>query len=148
MFELYKGSLNVPLLYAKWYEAYKGANLGAFVSFCGIVRAEDMLEGLSFDIYENLLRSWFSTWQERVEEEGVKLCFAHSIGDVGVHESSYLAGVFSKQRKLGLALINDFVEDFKANAPIWKYDLLKGQRIYAKDRSIKLLGAGLLSDKG
>ncbi|KGI56072.1 molybdenum cofactor biosynthesis protein MoaE [Campylobacter sp. MIT 97-5078] len=148
MFELCKGSLKVPLLYTKWYEAYKDANLGAFVSFCGIVRAEDELEGLSFDICENLLRSWFITWQEKVEKEGVKLCFAHSIGDVKVHESSYLAGVFSKQRKLGLTLINEFVEDFKANAPIWKYDLLKGQRIYAKDRSIKLLGAGLLSDKG
>ena len=41
--------------------------------------------------------------------------------------------------------INDFVEDFKANAPIWKYDLKNAQRIYAKDRSQAINGAGILS---
>ncbi|MGI7822703.1 molybdenum cofactor biosynthesis protein MoaE, partial [Campylobacter coli] len=91
-----------------------------------------------------LLKKWFDEWQKRVKEEGVILLFAHSIGDVKTHESSYLAGVLSKQRKLGLKLINEFVEDFKASAPIWKYDVINKQRIYAKERSSKLCGAGLL----
>lgn len=81
---------------------------------------------------------------KRVENDGVILLFAHSIGDVKIHESSYLAGILSKQRKLGLKLINEFVEDFKASAPIWKYDVINKQRIYAKERSSKLCGAGLL----
>lgn len=50
----------------------------------------------------------------------------------------------SKQRKLGLKLLNEFVEDFKASAPIWKYDVINKERIYAKERSTKLCGAGLL----
>ena len=49
------------------------------------------------------------------------------------------------KRKVALSLINDFVEDFKANAPIWKYDLKNAQRIYAKDRSQAINGAGILS---
>jgi len=52
-----------------------------------------------------------------------------------VHTSSYISAVFSPQRKVALALINDFVEDFKANAPIWKYDVKDGKRIYAQERS-------------
>ncbi|EAL4060377.1 molybdenum cofactor biosynthesis protein MoaE, partial [Campylobacter jejuni] len=76
--------------------------------------------------------------------DGISLLFAHSIGDVAVHESSYFAGILSKQRKLGLKLLNEFVEDFKASAPIWKYDVINKERIYAKERSTKLCGAGLL----
>jgi molybdopterin synthase catalytic subunit len=46
---------------------------------------------------------------------------------------------------VALELIDDFVEDFKANAPIWKYDVRDGERIYAEDRSTPMEGAGILS---
>ncbi|EDO8878001.1 molybdenum cofactor biosynthesis protein MoaE [Campylobacter coli] len=143
-FVLTNNALDIPQIYAKWYEFAKDKNCGALLTFCGIVREEGGIEALSFDIYEPLLKKWFDEWQKRVKEEGVILLFAHSIGDVKAHESSYLAGVLSKQRKLGLKLINEFVEDFKASAPIWKYDVINKQRIYAKERSSKLCGAGLL----
>lgn len=143
-FILVNGALEIPQIYAKWYEFAKNKNCGALLTFCGIVRAENGIEALSFDIYEPLLKNWLDEWQKRVENDGVILLFAHSIGDVKIHESSYLAGILSKQRKLGLKLINEFVEDFKASAPIWKYDVINKQRIYAKERSSKLCGAGLL----
>ena len=73
------------------------------------------------------------------------MLFAHSKGDVPVHTSSYVAGVVSPQRKVALRLINEFVEDFKANAPIWKYDVINSERIYAKERSQAINGAGLLA---
>ena len=41
-------------------------------------------------------------------------------------------------------MIDLFVEDFKAQAPIWKYDLKDGERIYAKERSTPIVGSGLL----
>jgi len=44
-----------------------------------------------------------------------------------------------------LELIDEFVEDFKANAPIWKYDVKEGKRIYAAERSTPMNGSGLLS---
>jgi len=69
---------------------------------------------------------------------------AHSKGDVLVGESSYVSAVFSPKRKVALKLINEFVEDFKANAPIWKYDLIDGKRVYALDRSTPITGSGIL----
>ena len=72
---------------------------------------------------------------------------AHSRGDVPIHTSSYMSAVFSPKRRVALELIDEFVEDFKANAPIWKYDIIDGKRVYADDRSTPMGGAGLLSKK-
>ena len=111
----------------------------------GIVREEGGISALSFDIYEPILKKWLDAWQERAKKENAYVLFAHSKGDVPVHTSSYVAGVVSPQRKVALRLINEFVEDFKANAPIWKYDVINGERIYAKERSQAINGAGLLA---
>lgn len=70
---------------------------------------------------------------------------AHSIGDVPNHESSFAAAILSPKRRVALEMIEQFVEDFKANAPIWKYDLKEGERIYARARSHKIEGSGLLA---
>jgi molybdopterin synthase catalytic subunit len=56
-----------------------------------------------------------------------------------------VCAVLSPKRRVALELIDTFVENFKANAPIWKYDLRKSERIFAKDRSHVLDGAGILS---
>ncbi|MSN95855.1 molybdenum cofactor biosynthesis protein MoaE [Campylobacter sp. FMV-PI01] len=141
--EIYQNHLNTSEIYARWYNEIKDKNLGAFITFTGIVR-DDGVDGLSFDIHKPLLQKWFNGWIEKTSKNGVKLFFAHSIGDVLINQSSYVTAVASKQRKLALNLINEFVEDFKANAPIWKYDLKDGKRIYAKERSQALKGAGLL----
>jgi molybdopterin synthase catalytic subunit len=111
----------------------------------GTIRAEDGIEALSFDIYEPVLKGWFEAWQERAAKRGAVVKMAHSIGDVPVHTSSYVSAVFSPKRRVALELIDEFVEDFKANAPIWKYDVKDGKRIYAADRSTPMDGAGLLS---
>jgi len=103
------------------------------------------IDDVSFDIYEPILKKWLDAWQERAKKENAYVLFAHSKGDVPVHTSSYVAGVVSPQRKVALRLINEFVEDFKANAPIWKYDVINGERIYAKERSQAINGAGLLA---
>jgi len=63
---------------------------------------------------------------------------------VPLHTSSYISAVFSPKRRVALELIDAFVEDFKANAPIWKYDIKGGERIYAEARSTPMEGAGLL----
>ena len=145
MLELHDGSLDVVEITSRWYKAVKDKNFGALIPFIGIVRDEKGIDGLSFDVYEPILKNWFNAWQEKAKKEGVMLYMAHSRGDVLNHTSSYISAVVSPQRKVGLRLINDFVEDFKANAPIWKYDLIGGKRVYARERSQALSGAGLLS---
>jgi len=144
MLEIHEGSLNVEEITNRWYKLIKDKNYGAFIPFIGIVRDENGISGLSFDIYEPILKKWFDKWQEKAKKENALLLMAHSSGDVANHTSSYISAVVSPQRKVALKLINDFVEDFKANAPIWKYDLINGKRVYAKDRSMKIKGAGLL----
>ena len=144
--ELYRGPLNVKEIFGRWYDAEAESNYGAFIPFVGTIRAEDGIDALSFDIYEPVLKQWFDAWQSKAQERGAKVRMAHSVGDVPVHSSSYIAAVFSPRRRVALELIEEFVEDFKANAPIWKYDVIEGKRIYAEDRSTPMEGAGVLAD--
>jgi len=130
--ELFKGGLDVEEIFSKWYKLKWG---GMLLTFVGIVRDDGGIEGLSFDIYEPMLEKWFSKWSDKV-------LMAHSIGDVLVGETSFMCGVYSKHREF--KLVEEFVEDFKANAPIWKYDLIEGKRIFAKDRSKTLPNSGIL----
>ncbi len=146
MLELYDSALNVPEILSRWYGDEAQSNYGAYIPFVGTVRDEEGIEGLSFDIYEPILERWFSAWQARAKAEGAVVKMAHSRGDVMVHESSYIAAVFSPKRRTALELIDTFVEDFKASAPIWKYDLKNGVRIYAKERSTPIAGSGLLGE--
>jgi molybdopterin synthase catalytic subunit len=142
--ELYNGSLNTKEIFGRWLDEHQNSNYGAYIPFIGIVRAENGISALSFDIYEPLLKVWFNKWVEIAKERGAIIKMAHSIGDVEIHTSSYISAVFSPQRKVALTLINEFVEDFKINAPIWKYDIINGKRIYADSRSKPMNNAGLL----
>ncbi len=144
MLELYNGPLEVEAILARWYREEANSNYGAYIPFIGTVREEGGIEALSFDIYEPILKSWFDAWQKKAEERGATLKMAHSIGDVPVHTSSYIAAVFSPKRRVALEMIDEFVEDFKASAPIWKYDIVGGKRVYAADRSTPMPGSGLL----
>jgi molybdopterin synthase catalytic subunit len=143
--QLFEGSLPVEKITNSWHKEYKNSNYGAIITFVGVVRDENKIEGLSFDIYEPILNSWFDSWQEKAKSKGAIVLMAHSKGDVLNHESSYIAAVCSPKRRVALELIDEFVEDFKASAPIWKYDILKGKRVYAEDRSTPIKGAGILS---
>jgi len=143
--ELYQGSLDVKAIFGRWLDEEASSNYGAYIPFVGTIRAEDDIEALSFDIYEPVLQKWFEGWQVKAAALGAVVKMAHSVGDVPVHTSSYVSAVFSPKRRVALELIDIFVEDFKANAPIWKYDVKQGKRIYAADRSTPMSGAGLLS---
>lgn len=143
--ELYEGSLDVKAIFSRWLDEEATSNYGAYIPFVGTIRAEDGIEALSFDIYEPVLLKWFDAWQEKAATLGAVVKMAHSVGDVPVHTSSYVSAVFSPKRRVALELIDIFVEDFKTNAPIWKYDVKQGERIYAAKRSTPMDGAGLLS---
>ena len=145
MLELFEGALDVPALLTRWYEEESRSNYGAYIPFVGTVRDENGIDGLSFDIYEPILNSWFDAWQAKARARGAVLKMAHSRGDVLLHQSSYIAAVFSPKRRVALEMIEEFVEDFKASAPIWKYDLKDGKRVYADDRSTAISGSGLLA---
>jgi molybdopterin synthase catalytic subunit len=139
------GPLDVNKINSQWFDEFKDSNFGAIITFNGVVRDENGIDGLSFDIYEPILKSWFDSWQKKANEKNAIVLMAHSRGDVLNHESSYIAAVCSPKRRVALEMIDEFVEDFKAKAPIWKYDIIGGKRVYAKDRSTAISGAGLLN---
>lgn len=143
--ELYNGSLDTKEIVGRWLDEEASSNYGAYIPFIGTIRAEEGIEALSFDIYEPILQKWFDAWQDKAETLGAVVKMAHAIGDVPVHRSSYVSAVFSPKRRVALELIDAFVEDFKANAPIWKYDVKVGKRVYAEDRSTPMDGAGVLA---
>ena len=92
---------------------------------------------------ENCSDSDFKRIRKKLKE--AKIMMAHSFGDVMVGETSFLCAVFTKHRREGFMYLEEFVEDFKANAPIWKYDIKEGKRIFAADRAKELPNSGLLS---
>lgn len=143
--QLFNGKLPVEDITNAWYDEFKNSNYGAIITFVGVVRDENSIDGLSFDIYEPILNSWFDSWQKKANEKNAIVLMAHSRGDVLNHESSYIAAVCSPKRRVALEMIDEFVEDFKAQAPIWKYDIIDGKRVYAEDRSTKIQGSGILN---
>lgn len=145
MLEVYNGALDVEEILSRWYRDNRTKNYGAFVSFTGTVRDENGIDGLSFDLYKPLLISWLAGWQEIASKKGAVIALAHSQGDVPLFTSSYVTAVWSPKRRVALELIDPFVEDFKAKAPIWKYDLVGGKRVFASDRAFTLAGSGLLA---
>lgn len=147
MLNIYDGALDVPTILKQWYEEEQQNNYGAFIPFIGTIREESGISGLSFDIYEPILEKWFKEWEEKAKQRGAIIKMAHARGDVLLHESSYISAVFSPKRRVALELIDEFVEDFKASAPIWKYDLIDGKRKFALDRSTAIKGSGILGEK-
>ena len=61
-----------------WYDEYKTSNKGVIITFVGIVRDEDGIKGLSFDIYEPILNKWFNAWQEKAKQNDAIILMAHS----------------------------------------------------------------------
>ena len=139
--EIYKGGIPVIEVLDRWYNDFKLAGFGAMIPFIGIVRPDNEIDGLSFDLYLPLLTEWFKKWSNLPD---AKITMAHSFGDVMVGETSFLCAIFTKHRTEGFRYLEEFVEDFKANAPIWKYDLKEGKRVFATDRAKELPQAGIL----
>ena len=146
MLEIYQGGLDVKSITNRWYDELRYKNYGAIIEFIGIVRDENNITGLSFDIYEPLLKKWFENWIQKAKQKSAIIYMAHSKGDVLLHESSFIALISSPKRRVSLEMIDEFVEDFKANAPIWKYDIINGEKIFAIDRATKIDGAGIFQD--
>ncbi|RDU64774.1 molybdenum cofactor biosynthesis protein MoaE [Helicobacter sp. MIT 14-3879] len=147
MLEISNGAIDANKYFNIWEEHAKISNFGAYSVFVGVVRGENGISALSFEIYLPLLQKWFSEWLKKAKENNAKIYMAHSNGNVEVGKVSFMCAVISKNRKISLELYEKFIEDFKANAPIWKYDIKNGKKIYAKERSKAIKGAGILYDK-
>ncbi len=73
MLEIIQGALDTDKLLKAYQEEACAKNFGAFCAFVGIVRGEDNIQGLSFDIHEALLKTWFEKWHHKAKDLGVAL---------------------------------------------------------------------------
>ncbi len=80
MLYLYDGALDVPTILKEWYEQEEQSNYGAYIPFIGTIRDEDGIQGLSFDVYEPILESWFKAWQEKAKAKGAIIKMARYLG--------------------------------------------------------------------
>lgn len=140
---IFENKIDVELIFKITNEIAICNNCGASLLFNGIVRNENKIEGLKFKIYEPLLIEWFKNWINK-EKEAI-LIFAHSKGVVKIGESSFISCVMSKHRKIAHKIFYMFVEDFKKNAPIWKFDIQNGKTIFNDKNSHKLPFSGLMN---
>ena len=67
--QLFEGDLPVEKITNAWYDEFQNSNYGAIITFVGVVRDEDGIDGLSFDIYEPILNSWFDSWQAKAKKK-------------------------------------------------------------------------------
>ncbi len=144
MLEISQGSIDTNKYYSLWEKYARENNCGAYSIFVGVVRDESNISALSFDIYLPILQNWFDKWQSKAKNNNAKIYMVHSSGDVEVGKVSFMCAIISPNRNVALDLYDKFIEDFKQNAPIWKYDIKNGARIYARERSKLIQGAGIL----
>ncbi|MDU7692797.1 MAG: molybdenum cofactor biosynthesis protein MoaE [Helicobacter sp.] len=151
MLVIKEGPLNALDLMWQFEKHCKEQNFGALHYFAGIVRNDLNIKGflgLSFDIYMPILEDWFNSWRKKASEQNIELFMAHSTGNVLISEVSFICASSSSHRTF---ILQDFIEDFKKQAPIWKYDLVRDgdkiHKIYALKRSSKLQFSGLLGDR-
>ncbi|GHQ13077.1 hypothetical protein JP0058_08310 [Helicobacter pylori] len=104
MLKIIQGALDTDKLLKAYQEEACTKNFGAFCVFVGIVREEGNIQGLSFDIHEALLKTWFEKWHHKAKDLGVVLKMAHSLGDVLIGQSSFLCVLMGKNRKNALEL--------------------------------------------
>ena len=107
--ELHQGALDIKEIFGRWLDDEALSNYGAYIPFVGTIRAEDGIEALSFDIYEPILKRWFEDWQNRAVSRGAIVKMAHAIGDVPIHQSSYISAVFFPNSRVALEVIYEFV---------------------------------------
>jgi molybdopterin synthase catalytic subunit len=98
---------------------------GSLVEFYGVVRATEGARKISSLQYEA-----YSAMAEKVMREKITLleknhpCRAvrivHRLGEVPVGESAIYVGVQSSHRREGFLFLQEFMDEFKKDVPIWK----------------------------
>ena len=101
------------------------AEIGSLVEFYGIVRETEGTEKISSLNYEA-----YASMAEKVMREKIALlernhpCRAvrivHRLGRVPKGESAIYVGIQSRHRREGFLFLQEFMDEFKKDVPIWK----------------------------
>jgi molybdopterin synthase catalytic subunit len=101
---------------------------GSLVEFFGIVReTEDAakIPALLYEAYatmaEKVMREKIAQLEKRHPCQAIRI--VHRLGFVPTGESAIYVGIQSKHRREGFLFLQEFMDEFKKDVPIWKSTL-------------------------
>jgi molybdopterin synthase catalytic subunit len=98
---------------------------GSLVEFYGIVReteAETKITSLRYEAYssmaEKMMRKKIELLEKKHPCEAIRI--VHRLGIVPKGESAIYVGIQSRHRREGFLFLQEFMDEFKKDVPIWK----------------------------
>ena len=98
---------------------------GSLVEFFGIVReteAADKIPALHYEAYasmaEKVMRDKIALLQEKHPCQAIRI--VHRLGPVPAGQSAIYVGIQSRHRREGFLFLQEFMDEFKKDVPIWK----------------------------
>jgi molybdopterin synthase catalytic subunit len=98
---------------------------GSLVEFYGMVRATEgtsKISGLHYDAYssmaETVMRKKIADLEKRHPCQAIRVI--HRLGFVPAGESAIYVGIQSRHRREGFLFLQEFMDEFKKDVPIWK----------------------------
>jgi len=102
-----------------------GPETGSLVEFYGIVReteGTDKVSALHYEAYtsmaEKVMREKIGVLQGKYPCQAIRI--VHRLGVVPTGESAIYVGIQSKHRREGFLFLQEFMDEFKKDVPIWK----------------------------
>jgi len=101
------------------------AEIGALIEFYGLVRETEgtqKITALSYEAYrsmaEKVMREKITALEKKHPCQAIRI--VHRLGLVPKGESAIYVGIQSRHRQEGFLLLQEFMDEFKKDVPIWK----------------------------
>lgn len=115
----------VPIVRPQKWAVPCGPETGSLVEFYGIVRETEGAEkiaSLQYEAYasmaEKVMREKIALLEKKHPCQAIRI--VHRLGFIPKGESAIYVGIQSKHRQEGFLLLQDFMDEFKKDVPIWK----------------------------
>ena len=99
--------------------------IGSLVEFYGIVRETEgaaKISSLRYEAYasmaEKVMREKIALLEKKHPCEAIRI--VHRLGTVPKGESAIYVGIQSRHRREGFLFLQEFMDEFKKDVPIWK----------------------------
>ncbi len=98
---------------------------GSLVEFYGMVRETEgaaKIASLNYEAYasmaEKVMREKIASLEKRHPCQAVRI--VHRLGKIPTGESAIYVGIQSRHRREGFLFLQEFMDEFKKDVPIWK----------------------------
>jgi len=114
-----------PIAHPQTWSVPSSPETGSLVEFYGIVRETEGIEkipALHYEAYasmaEKVIREKIALLEMKYPCQAIRI--VHRLGLIPKGESAIYVGLQSKHRREGFLFLQEFMEEFKKDVPIWK----------------------------